>query len=219
MGVDMARRRLATEIFLIAHDEASGALHVGPDLLGCGLVGAQVAELVIAGRLDVADGQVVPGKARGDDSDEIGSYVVESVLGQGRTHSVGAWVEALRDVLYDLVGGRLVAEGVVRREQGGRQLMRRRPDRFPAIDPSAAAAPRVRLERMLSSPQNFDLTGAVVGVLAEVMGAVFVLNPTIDRSATRELIGRIEENLPVQLAELVAGVRAAVSAVPLAVRR
>ena len=215
----MDRRRLATDIFLIAHDEASGALHVGPDLLGCGLVGAQVAELVIAGRLDVADGQVVPGKVRGDDSDEIGSYVVKSVLGQGMTHSVGAWVEALRDVLYDLVGGRLVAEGIVSRELSGRQLMRRRPDRFPAIDPSAAAAPRVRLERMLSSPQSFDLTGAVVGVLAEVMGAVFVLHPTIDRSAARELIGRIEENLPVQLAELVAGVRAAVAAVPLAVRR
>ena len=215
----MDRRRIATDIFLIAHDEASGALHIGPDLLGCGLVGAQVAELVIAGRLDVADGRVVPGKARGDDSDEIASYVVESVLGQGRTHSVDAWVEALRDVLYDLVGGRLVADGVVRREQGGRQLMRRRPDRFPAIDLSAAAAPRVRLERMLSSPQNFDLSGAVVGVLADVMGAAFVFNPKVDRSAARELIGRIEEKLPVQLAELVAGVRAAVAAVPLTVRR
>ena len=44
---------LADELFLIGHDEYTGKSVVNGDVLGCGLAGAVVAELLLAGRLTV----------------------------------------------------------------------------------------------------------------------------------------------------------------------
>ena len=215
----MDRPRLAADFFLIAHDEFSGKLRVSADLLGCGLVGAQLAELVMADRVVVESGRVLVTDGRGDGVDEVGAYVVESIQRQDTTHTVRVWVDTFRDVLHELVARQLVSEGVLRREQGGRQLMRRRPDRFPATDLLAAARPRLRLEHMLRTPQEFDLSGAVLAVLVGVLGVESVLDPELDRSAARELMARLEENLPVDLRALTDGVRAAVAAVSLTIRR
>lgn len=215
----MERERLAADFFLIAHDEFSGKLRISPDLLGCGLVGAQLGQLIMASRLAVEGGRVLVTEVRGDGGDEVGAYVVESISRQTSTHSIRVWVDTFREVLYELVARRLVDEGVVRREHGGRQLMRRRLDRFPATNLLAAARPRLRLEHMLRMPQEFDLPGAVSAVLVGAVGAESVLDPEIDRTAARELLTRLEENLPVDLRSLVEGVRAAVAAVSLTVRR
>lgn len=214
----MDRQRLAADFFLIAHDEFSGKLRVSPELLGCGLVGAQLAALVLANQLAVEGGRLLVTDARGGD-DEAGAYVAESIARQTTTHSVRVWVDTFGEVLYELVARRLVDEGVVRREAGGRQLMRRRPDRFPATNLLAAAGPRLRLEHMLRNPQEFDLPGAIVVVLIGAVGAETVLDPEIDRTVVRELVARLEENLPVDVRALVEGVRAAVAAVSLTVRR
>ena len=214
----MDLERLAADFFLIAHDEFSGKLRISPDLLGCGLVGAQLAELIMANRIAVEGGRVLVTEVRGG-GDEVGAYVLESISRQTSTHSVRVWVDTFGEVLYELVARRLVDEGVVRREQGGRQLMRRRPDRFPATDLLAAARPRLHLEHMLRTPQEFDLPGAVIAVLVGAVGAETVLDPEIDRTVIRELLTRLEENLPTDVRALVEGVRAAVSAVSLTVRR
>lgn len=215
----MDRSYLPDEFFLIAHDEFSGKLRISQDLLECGLVGAQLAELVMARLIGIEGGRVLIVDASGDAGDDVGAYVMETLARQTSTHSVRVWVETFADVLYELVGRRLVASGIVRRESGGRQLMRKRPDRFPAVDLLAAARPRLRIEHMLRSPEELDLPGAVITVLIEVLGADSVLDPELDRTAARELSARLEENLPVHLRGLVEGVRAAVAAVSLTVRR
>jgi Golgi phosphoprotein 3 (GPP34) len=215
----MDRPRLAADFFLIAHDEFSGKLRISPDLLGWGLVGAQLAELVMANRVVVESGRVLVTDARGDGTDEVGAYVAEGILHQDTTHTVRIWVDTFRDVLPELVARRLVTEGVVRREQGGRQLMRRRPDRYPATDLLAAARPRLRLEHMLRTPQEFDLSGAVLAVLVGTLGVESVLDPGLDRSTARDLMTRLEDNLPADLRALIEGVRSAVAAVSLTIRR
>ena len=219
----MDRQRLAADFFLIAHDEFSGKLRISPDLLGCGLVGAQLSELVLANQLSVEDGRLLVADARAGANqaggDEVGAYIAESIARQTTTHSVRVWIDTFSEVLYELVARRLVDEGVVRREAGGRQLMRRRPDRFPATDLLAAARPRLRLEHMLRTPQEFDLPGAIIAVLVGAVGAETVLDPEIDRTGVRELVTRLEENLPADVRALVDGVRAAVAAVSLTVRR
>ena len=73
----MDRERLAADFFLIAHDEFSGKLRISRDLLSCGLVGAQLAELIMANRLAVQGGRVLVTEVRGD-GDEIGAYVAET---------------------------------------------------------------------------------------------------------------------------------------------
>jgi hypothetical protein len=204
---------------LIAHDEFSGKLRISLELLCCGLVGGQLADLIVANRLAVEGGRVLVTDDRSEARDEVGDYVVESISRQTSTHSVRVWVETLQEVLYELIGRRLINDGVVRREQGGRQLMRRRPDRFPATDLLAAARPRLRLEHMLRTPQEFDLPGAILAVLVGAVGVETVLDPEIDRTAARELMTRLEENFPADLRALIEGVRAAAVAVSLTVRR
>jgi hypothetical protein len=155
MGTCMDRNCLPDDFFLIAHDEFSGKLRISQDLLGCGLVGAQLADLVAARQIGIEAGRVLIADASREADDEIGAYVLETLARQTSTHSVRVWIETFADVLYELVGRRLIAAGVVRRESGGRQLMRKRPDRFPAVDLLAAARPRLRVEHMLRSPEEF----------------------------------------------------------------
>jgi hypothetical protein len=219
----MERRRLAADFFLLAHDEFSGKLRISADLLGCGLAGAQLAELVVTDRIVVESGRVLVRDAQGDGvepgDDEVGAYVAETIRRQDTRHSVRAWVETLGEVLPELVARRLVAEGVVRHERGGRHLMRRRPGRYPATDLLAAARPRLRLEHLLRTPQEFDLSGAVLAVVVRALGVESLLDPDLDRGEVRELVGRLEANLPGDLRVLVEGLRGAVAAISLTVRR
>jgi Golgi phosphoprotein 3 GPP34 len=215
----MERPRLAADFFLIAHDEFSGKPRISAVLLACGLAGAQLAELVIDGRIIVESGRLLATDARGDGGDEVGTYVVQTIRQQSSTHSVRVWVETLVEMLPELVARQLIVDGVVRREEGGRQLMRRRPDRFPATDLLAAARPRLRLEHMLRTPQEFDLSGAVLAVLVGVLGVEPTLDPNINRAETRELIDRLRTHMPSDLQNLIEGVEAAVAAASLTVRR
>ncbi len=108
---------------------------------------------------------------------------------------------------------------MVRREHGGRQLMRRAPDRFPATDLLVAARPQLRLEHMLRTPHDFDLPGGVMAVLIGALGVESVLDPELDRSQIRDLFEELEKHLPDDFLALVEGVRATGSAVSLRVRR
>ena len=157
--------------------------------------------------------------ASADGSDKVGAYVVETIRQQSSTHSVRVWVETFGEVLPELVGRQLVVEGVIRREQGGRQLMRRRPDRYPATDLLAAARPRLRLEHMLRTPQEFDLSGAVLAVLVGALGIEVILDPDLDRATARELIGQLKTHLPADLRDLIEGVETAAAAISLTMRR
>lgn len=215
----MDRQRLAADFFLIAHDEFSGKLRVSPELLCCGLVGAQLAELITENRLAVEGGRVLVTDAQSEVGDQVGDYVVVSVARQTSTHSVRVWIDTFAEALYELIARQLINDGVVRREQGGRQLMRKRPDRFPATDLLGAARPRLRLEHMLRTPKEFDLPGAILAVLVGAVGVETVLDPEIDRAAARELMTRLEQNFPADLRALIEGVRAAAVAVSLTVRR
>jgi Golgi phosphoprotein 3 (GPP34) len=215
----MERPRLAADFFLIAHDEFSGKPRISALLLACGLAGAQLAELVADGRIIIESGRLLAADAGGDGSDEVGDYMVETIQQQSSTHSVRVWVETFAEMLPELIARQLVGDGVVRREEGGRQLMRRRPDRYPATDLLAAARPRLRLEHMLRTPQEFDLSGAVLAVLVGALGIESILDPELDRATARELIGRLRTRLPADLRDLIEGTEATAAAISLGTRR
>lgn len=220
----MDREQLAGSFFLIAHDGLSGRSRISHELLGCGLVAAQLARLVIARSLDIVADRVVvtpegaddrPG--HGADHDEIDAFVVEGIRRQSQPHRVRAWVRSLADVLYELHGGRLVSEGVVHREQAG-GLVRRREDRFPAVDPGAASGPRRVLESMIADPRELDLQGAFTVALLWAMGLDALLDPELDRTTLRVLVEQIDEHLPAELAAVLVGARAAAAGLSLAIR-
>jgi hypothetical protein len=87
------------------------------------------------------------------------------------------------------------------------------------VDLLAATRPRLRLEHMLRTPQEFDLSGAVLAVLVGTLGVESVLDPELDRSVARDLMTRLEDNLPADVRAVIEGVRSAVAAVSLTIRR
>lgn len=214
----MDQERLAARVFLIAHDEFTGKPRMSHDLLCCGLAGAQLADLVIAGHLTTSNGRILLTDAEVPRGDTIAGYVLTAIGEQKASHTVRTWTGHLGEALFELVGRELVDHGIVRREPV-RGLLGRRPDRFPAVDLLRAAAPRIRLEHMLRTPRDLDLAGGVVAALLWALGTDAVLDPTIDRVEARRLVDEVRDGLPPDLSRLLAGIVASVSAVSLTVRR
>jgi Golgi phosphoprotein 3 (GPP34) len=213
----MLRQPLATAFFLFAHDTFSGKLLISADLLGCGLVGAQMAELILAGRLQMLDGKVAVSEPRGDGSDTISAYVMDSVSRQPQAHAVRTWTENLGPMLTELVARAALDEGIVQRETSG--VLRRKADRFPALDLVRAAAGRVRVEHALRHPKDMDLRVGILTALVFAVGADRLLDPGIDRLRARALVAEVGENLPGAIRQLLDGLAAAIAAVSLRVRR
>jgi hypothetical protein len=208
---------MAAAFLLLVHDEFSGRPRCSADLLRCGLVGAQLAELVIGGRMGVAEGRVHP-----LDADPLGNarpaaeYVMECVLGQPRQHTIRTWTENLGEPLYEMIVTELVDDGVIRRETGG--FGRRRTERLPALNLLRAAAPRARIERMITAPRELDLAGAFTIAMVWALGIEAMLDTRAERGGA-ELVERIRARMPVALRELLDGIGTSAAATSLTVRR
>jgi hypothetical protein len=201
-------RQLAVDFFLIAHDPFDeGRLRISPELLGCGLVGAQLADLVLSRRLGIAGDDLVILEPGGQ-LDEVDDYVIEAVGSQESAHPVRSWVEPLQDGLYALIGRKLVASGMVRRQQGSRRISRgRQPDRFPPNDLLAACRSQQQLEQLLRTPSELTLAAGTLAALIGVLGMDALLNPELDRATLREILTEIEQFLPGDLRAVCDGVR------------
>lgn len=210
---------MAVDFFLLAHDPFDdGRLSISPDILGCGLVSGKLADLILGRRLRLESDRVVAVDMAAS-GDEIDDYVVEAIRSQRATHPVRSWIEPLEDDLYGFVGDRLVASGVVRREQGSKRIGRgRQPDRFPAGDLLVALAPRQRLEQMLRSPKDLTLAAGMFLALLSVLGMDRTIAPDIDRTVLREIVAEIEDNLPTPLRSVYDAVQAITGEVSLRLR-
>ncbi len=205
----ITREALAVDLFLISHDPFDeGRLRISPDLLGCGLVGAVLTDLLLARRLGVDGEDLVLLEAAGE-PDEIDDYVLEAVATQTELHPVRAWVEPLQDGVYSLVARAVVLSRTVRRNPGVRRLGRgRQPDRFPAADLLAACRPQQRLEALLRNPKDLTLAAGTLATLIGVLGIDGLLSPELDRAALRELLAEVEHHLPGDLRLVCDAVRA-----------
>lgn len=201
---------LTDQVFLVLHDTFTGRPSVGPVALRCGVVGALLADLVLAGRLRVTDGRLGLAHARREEPDPDADYVLAAVAAQPREHTVAAWVGALADHFLDTVSSRLVAAGVVAR--GGRGLLGRGTPRFPAVDLLASARPRVHLEHKLRRPGDLDDGAAVCAAVLVAVGAERSLDVDGDRAAVRAGIAAAHDRLPPDVHRLLTGLEVATAA-------
>lgn len=205
---------LTSRVFLILHDPFTGRATIGAAPLRCALVGAQLADLVLAGRLAVADRRVVLTSARREATDEAAAFTIEAIAAQDRPRPVATWVEALSGPLVEMVAARVVGAGIVGR--GGRGLFGRGAERFPARDLLTCARPRVRLEHMLRHPRGFDRPTAACAAVLGAVGAERVLDVDGSRTVVRDGLAAARAMLPAELGELVDGLAAADPDRPLA---
>jgi len=208
---------LADELFLIGHDEYTGKSVVNANVLGCGLAGAVLAELLLAGRITINDGFIQIYDPR-----PYQEPVTDAALGEIRRrsdrHPIRDWVEYLAEDVRDMVGRRLVTTGLVEREQT-RGLTLRLTVRYPAVDTIKAASPRIRLRYLLDRGDVLDAPTATLAALVRVTELEPVLLLAAARPEVREQLGSIVESLPQPLQALIGAVHAAVAAVALTVRR
>lgn len=162
----MKYNHLVPSLFTVLHDPVTGRAVAGYRTVRAALVGAQLAGLVIAGRLAVEDGRVVAvGRRDPHRDDPVGDVVVAAVADGSR--DVRYWAGALGDTVHDRTARALVDAGVLRRETA-----RLRPgSRWPAADPVRAARARLELAQRVADPASFDLPGAVALACLLAVGA------------------------------------------------
>jgi hypothetical protein len=205
--------RLSTQLFLILHDPFTGKGEVSQELLESAVSAAQLADLVIARRLEVVDDSVLmAGRGQEGPVDAVAEYVLRCVGDQAKTYSVRTWVGSLGEVVTDLVVRELIEAGVVRHERGSRGLRGRKPDRFPAADLLRASSSRNRLRHMLANPVEFDLAGATLASIVGALGA----ERLFDVENTRDVIRELDTYMPSPLRSLTSGVAAAVASASVA---
>jgi hypothetical protein len=109
---------LRTDVFLLAHDDA-GRLIGSEASVGAGLAGATLIELLLAGRVAVADGRldVIDSAVTGDEESDA---TLEAIAANTAPCGPRAWVSWISHGAYGRVAEQLASAGVVRRTTGRR---------------------------------------------------------------------------------------------------
>jgi Golgi phosphoprotein 3 (GPP34) len=152
--------RLADDLYLLAHHEATGRPHLHPRAAGLGLAGALLAELMLSGSISLCSGDVVAADDRAP-RDELARSVLSRVAGEPQHHPPRDWLLFLARTAAQDVAVRLEQSGFLTRVISRRPL---RPRPWVPADPDSAFAPLLRVKSALdprqpTTAQNLTLAG------------------------------------------------------------
>jgi hypothetical protein len=207
---------LADELFLVGHDHYSGKSKISDTVLDTGLAGAVLGELVLAGRLAVADDNLVTARDQRPYGERVSDAALAEILKQHEVHPVRAWVEYLREHARTMVAPRLVQSRLVERVQA--RSMLKTTVRYKAVDSLKASSAQARLRYMLDHQDTLDEQTAVLGALVLATGLDYLLGGGSPREV-RDGLGLMGQRLRPDLQALVAGVESAVAAIALSGHR
>jgi hypothetical protein len=178
--------RLADEYFLLAHG-SGGQPVVNRAMIGAGLAGAVIGELMLLGQVTAANGKI--------------RRLSTNEYGEPAYRAVAAAVDQSGDLL-DLVGRlrrdsalwisqRLVDQRVIRPE-ANRGVFGRRTVRYPVADPARASEPMTRMMRFLIDQDTSpDRQSAMLAALMAVTGLQGILAGDGNRARVEERLGRL----------------------------
>jgi len=156
--------RLADDLYLLAHHEVTGRPHLQPRAAGLGLAGALLAELMLAGTIVIAAGEVaVAGPAPPEDG--LARDVLGRVLGERQWHPAPTWLSFLALTAAGDVAGRLARSGYL--------TSARRPwrgERWVPVDADCAFAPLLRVRSALDPSRPVTAAGVALAGLAAGCG-------------------------------------------------
>ncbi len=142
---------LADDFLLIALDD-KGANLVGDPGLDYGLAGAVLLDLMLARRLDLADGRVVVVDAT-PVGDPVADAALERIAAEAKPRKPDAWIQPLTDGLRARLLERQVEAGVLRVEQ----------DRVLWVFPRTRYASATGAEPAVETAVRRELTAAMEG--------------------------------------------------------
>ena len=189
---------LAEDLLLLVTDDASGRLSVPGVQADAGLGGANLVELTLLGKVDVAGEQDPgkPGRIVVRDPSPPGDEVLDTALqtlvarqGSKPSAVIRPLGKNLRPVLYQ----RLAASGVLRAEHG-RTLGIFHTRTWPAQDPSHEAEMRQLVTQALVQPSAPDeRTAALIALLHALKCEHKVVDPRPYQLSRRQLRARAAE--------------------------
>jgi Golgi phosphoprotein 3 (GPP34) len=189
---------LAEDLLLLVTDDASGRLLAPADQVDAGLAGANLIELVLAGKVDMAgeDGDGSPGRLIVRDPSPPGDAVLDSALGIVAAHQgkkpatvLKPLSKKLRQTLYE----RLAASGIVR-GQRDRILGIFPAHHWPAQDVHQEAQVRdLVTQALIQRAIPAARTAALIGLLHALRCEHKIVDPGQYGLSKRQLRARAEE--------------------------
>jgi Golgi phosphoprotein 3 (GPP34) len=198
--------RLADDLYLMAHHERTGRPLLAPRVLGLGVAGAVLAELVLADAIGVTAGQItLTGVAP---AEALAAAVVSVVAAEHHPRPVGDWLAFLGRTAPADVGARLERAGYL---AAARSWRGQRP-----VNADCAFAPITRVKSGLE-PAQADTPTVTLAALAAACGLGAHLALYLPPAAVRNLPGVAGRLMP-PLREVITQTQAAVDAAVLAHR-
>jgi hypothetical protein len=205
---------LADQYFLIAHEDRTGRSRLHPRATGLGLAAALIGELILEGRVGIADGDLVI-LDRHPPADALAHDILDLLVAQSRHRDVRTWLAFLSQDSAARVGERLMrlgaVEPVVRRRMLSTQTLYM-PN--SAEQRNAAAWAPARLANLLVRGIEMSVSDRIlVGIIAATGLTRHVLYDfEMHRQAFQTLPNAVE-SLPSDLRELVEYTEASVGSV------
>ena len=205
---------LADQYFLIAHEDRTGRSRLHPRATGLGLAGALIGELILEGRIGIADGDLII-LDRHPPTDALAHDILDLLIAQSRHRDVRTWLAFLSQDSAARVGERLMrlgaVEPVVRRRMLSTQTLYM-PN--SAEQRNAAAWAPARLANLLVRGIEMSVSDRLlVGLIAATGLTRHVLYDfEMHRQAFQTLPNAVE-SLPSDLRELVEITEASVGSV------
>jgi len=205
---------LADQYFLIAHEDRTGRSRLHPRATGLGLAAALIGELILEGRVGIADGDLVI-LDRHPPADALAHDILDLLVAQARHRDVRTWLAFLSQDAAARVGERLMrlgaVEPVVRRRMLSTQTLYM-PN--SAAQRNAAAWAPARLANLLVRGIEMSVSDRIlVGLIAATGLTRYVLYDfEMHRQAFQTLPNAVE-SLPSDLRELVEYTEASVGSV------
>jgi hypothetical protein len=158
--------RLADDLYLLAHHEISGKLHLQPRAAGLGLAGALLAELMLSGKIYLQPDQIMVAD-RSPPGDGLARSVLGLLVSEPEQHAPRDWLLFLARTAAEDVALRLEQSGYLTR------IASRRPwrgQRWIPVDSDCAFAPFLRAKSALDSSKPITAQNAALAGLAAACG-------------------------------------------------
>jgi hypothetical protein len=182
---------LPEELLLLGYDDVTGQAKMGSIELDCGLAGAVLVELRLAGRIDVIDGRVAvldPTPVGDAESDAV----LARIAGEQKRRKPDWWVAKLRHGMRNRLLARLIDRGVLRM-QLQELLWGFSVRRYFAIDSGITSTARSRLERVVVHNLDPDARTAALATLLNVCGVARRVFPDLGRKQLKVRMAQLAE--------------------------
>jgi hypothetical protein len=176
-GPDAQMSTLGDDLVLLSVWQGGGRL-TAPNVVGVGLMGAELVRLAAGGRVQITDGRITvldPAPTGDTEADAA----LADLAAQPRPPRARAWCSRPRRGICDAYLARLAAAGVLRSEQQTR-LGFIRVTRWQVTDTARVADARARLDAIAQGTGPVDLGQAAFGGLAHAVGLSGRLYPGRD---------------------------------------